>query len=144
MRQEEKVISEFAKEIAERISRKTIAALQKVKDIQLGDDSGLKNAWDEICFQVQYEKSFIWDVYDETVRSFVFAYIEELKTYEKSALWFQTDNGWDWLYENEEEHELPPIFGEDIVQYIVREYVYFKAGGWENHRLRAFFEHLRS
>lgn len=139
MRTEKDILREFARDIAERISRKTISALQKITDTLSGEDSELNNAWDEICVQVQSEQSFFWDAYDETVQSFVSAYVEELKPHEKSALWFQTEQGWDWLYEPEEEREEnPPVLMEDITQYIVHEYVYVKAGSWTNERIRAY------
>lgn len=144
MKSEKDVLMKFAVEIAERISRKTISALQKIPDTLSGDDSGLINSWDEICVQVQGEQSFFWDLYDETTRSFVAAYVEELKAHEKLALWFQTDQGWDWPYDDEEEEERneyhPIIDDEDIVQYIVKEYVYNKAGRWANKRIRTYID----
>ena len=141
MKTEKDLLRKFAEEIAERILRKTIFALQKVTDTLSGDDSELKNAWDEVCVQVQHGQSFFWDEYDETVRLFVSAYIEELQSHEKLALWFQTEQGWDWLYDHDEQSdEPPPVFVEDIVQYIAQEYVYSKAGGWTNARIRAYLD----
>src|SRR4051794_20690503 len=72
------IVKEVAAQAAERVSRRTISALQKRAETTSGDDSGLKTVWDEVCVQVQYERSFYWDAYDETVRGFVAAYIEEL------------------------------------------------------------------
>ncbi len=140
MKPEKDMPRKFADEISERISRKTIYALQKVTDTLSGDDSVLINAWDEICVQVQYEQSSFWDAYDETVRSFVKTYIEELQPHEKAALWFQTEEGWDWLYDEEGNKEDPPVFDEDIVQYIVQEYLYVKAGAWTNERIRTYLD----
>lgn len=49
--------------------------------------------------------------------------------------------GCDWLHDySEESDEHPPVFEEDIVQYIVQEYVYDKAGGWTNERIRAYLD----
>jgi hypothetical protein len=141
MRTENDVLRAFAKEIAERISRKTISALQKITDTLSGDDSELKNAWDEVCVQVQHDQSFFWDAYDNTVRSIVTAYIEELQSHEKLVLWFQTEQGWDWLYDHvEDSDEDLPVFDEDIVKYIVQEYVYYKANDWTNERIRAYLD----
>ena len=141
MKTDKDLLKKFAKEIAERITRKTISALQKLTDTLSGGGSGLKNAWDEVCVQVQCEESFFWDAYDGTVRSFVSAYIEELQPHEQLALWFQTEQGWDWLYDHgEESDEHPPVFVEDIAQYIVQEYIYDKAGDWTNKRIRAYLD----
>jgi len=61
------VVRELAEQICRRLTRRMIATLQKMNNGLLsGDDSGLKNAWDEICAQLQFEESFSWDVYDET------------------------------------------------------------------------------
>jgi hypothetical protein len=140
MKSEKDVLRKLANEIANRIIRKTISALQQVTDTLSGDDSELINAWDEICVQVQHEHSFYWDVYDETARSFIRAYVEELKDYEELALWFQTDHGWDWHYSDEEErNECPPIFVEDIVQFVAQK-LYGKAGDWSNERIREYLD----
>ena len=94
MKTEKDLLGKFAKENAERISGKTISALQKIKDTLSGYDSGLKNAWDEVCVQVRYEQSFFWNEYDETVRSLISKYVDGLKSHEKLALWLQTDHGY--------------------------------------------------
>jgi len=36
-----------------------------------GDDSGLKNTWEEICVQLQGDESIHWGVYEEVVRNFI-------------------------------------------------------------------------
>ena len=141
MKTEKDVLSKFADEIAERISNRSISELQKIKDTLSGDDSELKNTWDEICAQVQSAQSFFWDVYDETARSIVVAYVAKLKQHERLALWFQTDEGGDWLYDDEDEKdEHPPVSDEDIVEYVIHEYVYREAGSWSNERIRAYLD----
>ena len=71
------VVRELAEQICRRLTRRMIATLQKMNNGLLsGDDSGLKNAWDEICAQLQFEESFSWDVYDETVRGLAASDIE--------------------------------------------------------------------
>lgn len=165
MKSESDVLKKFADEIIQKISRKTIIALQKVTATLSGDDSGLKNAWDEICVQVQEDKSFFWDAYDDTAKSFIYAYIKELQDHEKLAIWFQTDRGSGWLDEEEEKDDekyairfekklgstwfdededqrekKPPFCEDDIVEYIVNEFVYVKAGYWDNERIRRYLE----
>jgi hypothetical protein len=68
------IVKKVAAQAAERVSRRTISALQKRTETTSGDDSGFKTVWDEVCVQVQYERSFYWDAYDETVRTFVAAH----------------------------------------------------------------------
>lgn len=68
-------------------------------------------------------------------------YIEDLKEHEKFALWFQTDEGWDWIYDNaEDSKEHPPVYNADIAHYVVKEYLYSKAKAWSNKRIRAFLD----
>lgn len=61
--------------------------------------TGLKGVWDEICVQVQYEQSVYWDDYEDLARSSVAHHVAELAQHEREALWLQTDEGSDWLYE---------------------------------------------
>ncbi len=141
MRIEKSLLKEFAQEIAIRVTKKTIRKLQKVKSTLSGDDSGLRNAWDEICVQLQYEQSLFWSAYDETVQSFVLVYVEDLKPYEKLAIWLQTEQGWDWSYDCDgERDDYPPVLIEDIVQYITKEYIYSKANSWNNNRIKNYLE----
>jgi hypothetical protein len=139
MNPERELLGKFAEEIAEGVARKTISQLQKIPNTLSPEDSGLKNAWDEICVQIQSEYSFFWDAYDETARSFVATLVEELRLHQKMALWLRTDAGWDWLFEDEEDRSAgPSIFESDIVEYILSEYVYSKAGRWSNKRVREY------
>ena len=138
---EKVVLGRFAEEIAKRIARRTIFSLQSIKDTLSGDDSQLANAWDEICVQVQADLSMFWDVYDDTARSFVDSFVKELKAHEKAALWFQTDQGWDWLYDLDVDlDDVPPVLDDQIVDWILRDYVYRNAGGWSNERIRAYLD----
>ena len=139
MKSEQDVLRKFADEIAERISRKIISELQSIKETIFGDGYGLKNCWDEICAQIQSGRSISWDAYEGVIHLSAMAHIENLKEHERIALWFQTDEGWDWLYDNsDEKSDSPPVFNGDIKQYIVQEYVYQEAGNWSNKRIRAF------
>jgi hypothetical protein len=47
-----------------------IINLKKIKGDHLllsGDNSGLKNVWEEICVQTQKEESFHWNVYEDLI-----------------------------------------------------------------------------
>lgn len=142
MQSESDIVKALAHEIANKITRKTISGLQRMPyDSPLsGDDSGLKNIWDEICVQVQYEQSYYWDIYNETVKSFIEYDVSELKDFEKLALWFQTDSYWDWDSDEEDEKELPPLADSDIVDYLLAEYIYPKAGEWTNTKIRKYLD----
>jgi hypothetical protein len=137
---ESAIVRVVSEEAARQITRKVIAALQRMTDTLSGDDSGLKTIWDEICAQVQYEKSFHSDAYDETVRKIVLGNISTLKTHERDAMWLQTDEGIEWDCKEQEDREGHPVCDDQIVEWLIREHVYAEAGNWSNVRIRAYIE----
>ena len=134
------IVSAVAEAAAKRIARKVIAYLQGMDQMLSGDDSGLKTTWDEICVQVQYEQSFYWDAYDETVRGILRGYVAELPKHEREAIWLETDAGVDWRFEEPEERDPRPVSEEDILDYLAQEYVYAEAGRWSNSRIRDYLD----
>jgi len=48
--------------------------------MQSGDDTPLKNIWDEVCVQVQGEESAMWDTYSETIQSLILGEVAGLDT----------------------------------------------------------------
>lgn len=137
---ERTIVNTVAEQAAQRITRKVIAALQKLNQTLSGDDSELETTWDEICAQVQFEQSVYWDVYDETVRDLVESLAAKLPKHERGAIWLQTDPGFDWLLEDSNVREAYPVSDEDIVDYLTREYIYVEADRWTNDRIRAFLD----
>lgn len=137
---ESAIVRAVAEQAAQRVTRQVIAALQRMKHTLSGDDSELKTTWDEICVQVQQEESFFWDTYDETVRTIVGEYVNALPKHDREAIWLQTSAGCDWGGENTEEREACPVSNENIVEYLIHEYVYSEACRWSNARIRAYIE----
>jgi hypothetical protein len=144
----DKIINEVAKLVCEHITRKVILKLQRMEPCGFSD---LKNVWNEICVQTQTEQFITWDLYDETVKGFVYGFIEKLKNDEQVAILLQTDAGFDWqgqqmenagnedvsmLTDDKEEHV--PLCIDDIVDYVTGEYVYMQAGTWSNSSIRNF------
>lgn len=58
---ESRIVKAVADVAAKRIARRVILALQKMHQTPSGDGSELVTTWDEICIQVQNERSFFWD-----------------------------------------------------------------------------------
>ncbi|HNU31948.1 MAG TPA: hypothetical protein PKN00_22345 [Sedimentisphaerales bacterium] len=137
---ESAIVHALAQDAARRITRKVIADLQRMKHTLSGDDSELKTTWDEICVQIQSEQSFCWDVYDETVRAVVSGHVAKLAAYEREAIWLQSDAGGDWDCREPQEREAYPVCDGDVVDYLIREYIYAEAGRWSNARIRAYIE----
>lgn len=135
------VVCALAEQVCRRLTRRLIATLQKMNNGLLsGEDSGLKNTWDEICTQIQFEESFSWDVYDETVRGLAASDVEKLLPHEREAIWLQTNAADDWGCEDESRRQAYPVTNEEIVEYLVHEYIYSEAGNWSNQRIRVYLD----
>ena len=101
MRVEERIIGAWADQLANRVVKKTVAALKKMgRDCMLSGDSGLKNVWEEVCVQVQSEYSVDWDTYETVIDDLLASYASELERSAVLALWATTDEGSDWMNEN--------------------------------------------
>jgi hypothetical protein len=56
-----RIVRRLAEQVCQRVARKVIRSLRELVDgLQSGDDSGLTNAWEEICGHVQGEQSVKW------------------------------------------------------------------------------------
>ena len=132
--------------LCHRLTRRLIRYLQSRTDCRLsGDDTVLANIWDEVCVQIQHEESFYWDVYEETMSLSMFWYLQELTDYDQLAIWLQTDDGWSWQWDidndsEEIEGKQPDFLLDDLVTYILRKYVYQEAERWSNRRITAYID----
>ena len=145
MTPEDRIVSELAEVVCKRIARQTRMALTKMTDCQLsGEDSPLKNTWEEICVQCQGEESIFRSAYEDTIRGFVRGFVQKLQRFEIEAIWLQTDDACD-LTDEEFERESsagkrPAINESSVVDYIIQNHIYPLAGDWSNKRIREFFE----
>jgi len=136
----EKIVSDLADSTCERVSNRVIRALVAMtRGADSGEPSILRNVWDEVCVQVQHEPSIYWEDYLRLVNSLSVNEVSSLELMEKQAVWLQTRDGGDWSIDNEDKEDVPTS-DDDIAQYIVNDYVLFKAGGWTNHRIERFLE----
>lgn len=157
MQAESDVLKIFAEDIAQRIVQKTVAELRKVKDTLSSDDGPLQNAWEEICVQVQEEQSFFWEAYDGIAWSIISRLAHTLKHHELLAIWFQTDEGYDWKrkpvaaqesYERMNEIErkgchledqFPPVCLDEVERYIQLR-LFDRAENYSNKRIERFLK----
>lgn len=139
---ESRLVEAQATAVVNRVARRVIAQLQRMKDCRLaGDDSVLDNTWDEICVQLQEEESFYWDAYDATARALVHAEVAILTESERQAIWLQTENGWRWLDQSDdnEDRSQIPADPDDVDGHVLQQ-VYERAAVWSNWRIRRFLE----
>ena len=136
----DRIISNLAERECKRISRKTIRALQSMtEEMQSGTDTSLKNIWDEVCVQVQFEQSPFWDAYLDTINAIISREVNKLDTFVKQAIWFQTVEGREWECEDEAADEAPYL-EDDITDYILNNYVLSQAAEWTNPRIEKYLE----
>lgn len=140
MNPEEHIVEALARAVCKRIATQTRQRLQKMTGNCLlsGDDTILKNTWEEICVQLQGEQSFAWSTYEQTIELIVSGLVDDLPRHESEAVWMQTDPGIDFSLDNE--HGQAPICAADIVTYITREYVYADADNWTNKQIRSYLD----
>lgn len=78
IRTPEQLLQSLNNIVVNRITRKVIYELKVSKSPKLsGDDSPLKNCWDEICVQVQDEHSFDWWAYEHTINSIIDSHLQK-------------------------------------------------------------------
>jgi len=137
-------IDALARPIRERLIRNTIVCLQRMEPAS-GEDSVLANVWDEICVQVQYEESALWDAYLETVGQIVAHDVDRLSAFETEALWLCTEPGDDGWYLRDDTADPrdaappAPVNVRDVVDQIVSA-ICDRAADWSNPRVRKFLE----
>lgn len=137
----DKIISKYANKACKKIAVSLIRRLQQMTGEKMsGDGSPLKNIWDEVCIQVQYEYSFYWDYYLLDMENYMSGEIEDLDRETKEAIWKQTRAGMEWEAENEDEEDL--VYGEDdIIEYVLNEFVLSEAMNYTNKRIQKYVDY---
>lgn len=91
----ENLIREAGEDIIQRLVRSWIRQLQKIKRkdgmMASPDDSGLENLWDDVCVQIQGERSMFWNLYEDYLYDMIYSQLEKRCTWnELEILWTQT------------------------------------------------------
>lgn len=148
MDERDRIVEWVAKRECEQIARSVVRDVRRLKNgMQSGDDSGLKNLWDEVCVQMQQEQSYWWDLYADMISGMIEKHIDALSEELRNAIWFQTDNGSDWVSDRASNHDMrveeAPYSREDIVSHILNNFVLKLAAGWKNKRIERFIDEGR-
>lgn len=134
----EGILEDLAREVTQNacklIERRVIRYMQSVGPYFSGEDSGLANAWDEVCVQVQVQESFFWDLYVDLMQDIIDSELKRLSPAVRSAIWLQTEV-WDCWYEEDDE---PDMSEQDINWYLCRKYVLSAAADWNNARIQDY------
>jgi len=141
MTPEDYIVSELAEVVCKRIAWQTRMALTKLADCRLsGEDSPLKNSWEEICVQCQGRKSIFWPAYEDTIRGFIRIFLKKLLRFEIEAIWLQAADACDLTDEELERINKPgkrPAINESsIEEHMFNNYILSLACDWSNKRIR--------
>jgi hypothetical protein len=135
----DRIISAVAERECRRVCRRVILALQRMPNgSPFDDDIPLQNLWNEVCVQVQVEESVAWGVYVAVMEQAIDAAIERTDLAIRQAIWLRTSDGLAWVPGPEENAAGVPCSRQDIVEYILQEYVLSQAGGYSNARIRKY------
>jgi hypothetical protein len=67
--------------------------------------------------------------------------VEQLKQFERDAIWLHTEAGVDWDWDDDlHKASEPPTYDPDITDYILHKYLLPAAESWSNRRIRAHLE----
>jgi hypothetical protein len=136
----DEIAKALAAEVAGRITRRCMAELRKVDGLYQDGGKGLRNFWEEVCVQIQYDQSVMWDSYDDCIREMIRVQVANLARHEREALWLQTDEGFEWSLEDPADREGYPVILEEVVDYLAHKHLYAAAGLWSNPRIRAYID----
>lgn len=134
------IAARLAKATIRRIVMSTIRSLQRTNS-GLSGENCLRSLWDEICVQVQHQHSIYWATYELTLRSMVEAAVGELPDYVRGAIWLQTEAGWEWERDPDDNQS---DISADITQYLLTEHLYPAAEAWSNQAIRRYMKMLNA
>lgn len=120
---EQHIVAAWASSLTEAAVTGVIAEL-KARSAEISGDSGLANAWEEFCAQVQDEESADWAGYEDLVEDLLYVFVEGLDWDAQLAMWATTDTGLAYLYDHRADHDGVagvPVNTGDIVSKLERE-----------------------
>lgn len=151
----EKLIRKIAYDVTDKVIRKVVRELQKIKrdsGMMLSpEDCPLKNLWDEICVQVYSGESFYWDAYEDYIKSVIESILGRCCTREETeAVWFQTESYSEWCISAEfsgcdknelfDRNDFPKAFSYfDVEEYIYNELLSY-AGNYRNAQIESYID----
>lgn len=81
-----------------------------------------------------------WEIYEDITRSVVTAFVKELPVWHRQAIWFQTEAGIDWRFDDEETRETNQFNDDVIVEFLLDTYIWSEAGRWTNKRILDYLD----
>ncbi len=133
----ETLANKVAAKATENVVAKSIKHLQSLRSDLAGEDSGLGTVWLEYCAQVQGERSYAWEHYEDLVLYAVRVAVQELAAFELQAAWLGTPEGTEWLDAPDSDPSQVPASVDDVANEIYGN-VWQRASDWEDPRLERY------
>lgn len=132
----ERYVLRSVRDIAgEHVCKQVIRNLRRMPTTVPEDNMrGLYTFWDSICFQMQLEQSFFFDMYLIDVDQQVEYYTRQLAEYQITALYLSTNEALS-LYNDYDELNIYD-FIDAVVLLIRNEYLLESAKSWSNKKIR--------
>jgi len=82
-----------------------------------------------------------YDAYLHAITKTVSRELEGVAEHLKQAIWLQTDDGWDWGYDNEEsEDDVPPFWDGRFTDYMLHGYVLREVADWASDEIDEYLD----
>jgi len=130
-----RLVAARADAVCKRLTSEVVKQLKSMPNPS-SEITGMKSIWHDICAQLQYEQSIEWDAYEYEAKSSVWRYVEELNRDDLTCVWLQTSQAEDLPWKDHDEPDEIPSFADDVVDYILREYVFDQAINSEDREVR--------
>lgn len=140
-----RLVERLAEYLSEYIAEATIRELRSEKDVRFDPGSAvLRSLWDEIVVQRAFQYGIGWELTEDHIKGIILQHVESLSPSDCLALWLNTDVGSEWSSRDGKVE--PPVNSFDIVNHMLRYFVYPKADQWAltDRRLRRYIEQLTS
>ena len=124
----------------DQISSRVIEQLESVNEdnfLLSGDDSGLKNTWEEICVQAQGEGSFHWNVYEEVIGNFIVSELEKQPAAIQILLSYVGSIDSEFEYREDED---PYVIFQEAAIKEVTDHIMMTAGYYENENISRYLD----
>jgi hypothetical protein len=132
---EEKLLNNLAQHYITSLTKKAVRQIMRLpkEAMMSGDDSPLKNVWDEICVQVQGEHFFCWDLYPDMISEFCKGVLDDQPNEILFLLSYIACENKFIAYENNTYYE------DDVVE-LIKNSVLQYAGDYHNQRIEHYLE----
>ena len=134
---EQDVLKKVRTEAGELVCKQVIHTLRRMPISDEYDELGLHSFWDSICYQMQVEESFLFNMYLIDVDKQVEYFTRQLPEHQITALWLSTDVALESFADYDAGVD---SFIEAVVLRIRNEYLLEAARNWSNKRIRKAIE----